>query len=227
MDNTSVREIESLLKGVDPTLVAHYEESVLKGTTLSDVIAGCKETDYEIHYKLFRRWEMGLLALQSVAMFGVIYVSDWFRLSTFTTVVAGVAITLLILLANTRNSKKASNNREIFLKNLPLLENFKKAVEGLNPTGRTMREYNEVSIHDELVCLAAWIISAERKFDVIRMQKKRDIPAILDFGNYIETMRDRLSKTSKEAKRFGLVFANKDLFADAEKHLEETYRRAF
>ena len=210
--------ISDTLKMVSPELVKKYEELNLAGETL----VGVREQyikvgkDFEMYFAKLNKLVGFVMAVALVTSFIICY---WSILLPLVRIL--VTVFPMVFWANTQRTNKTEECEKVQNKFRQVLEDFQEFVRGLNPTHRTMREISRESVWDELVCVAVWIVDAEKKFDEVRLQKdRRDISQIMHLGEYIQMNQEKLRDTLEVAKKFGLEFKKAELFADAMKHIE-------
>jgi hypothetical protein len=212
-------EFDGVLASVSPELVRNYESMNLPvGTTLAQVNEEYKKTDKD-------PWAQSqfFVIVFMIVMFAVSALSGYFiskRLflgGLLLYLFSGVLGCWWLLIPERRKALRAVENIHRLKQ---ILMTFRESVKLLNQTGRTMRMVSKDAVRGELVCIAVWILDAEKKFDQVRMDERRDIFQIMHLGNYIQTNQEKLRETLEGAKRFGLEFNKTEIFADARRHLE-------
>ena len=221
--------IDDLLKEVDSALIASYErfvmatdEVVKKSTQPFFTLQSVNETVKELKAGMTRRVKKVkrfVIAILLIA-FSCGGALMMYNKDLFVCVPAITVITFLIYMIPKHTRLDRDFEELEFAERI--LEEFRESVRLLNPTGRTMRSYNEMSVREEALCLAFQILDAEMRLDIVRRQDRLDLSSITHLAQYILKQRDKLEGLLEIAEdRFGLSFNKRGIFAEAEKQLKK------
>ena len=208
MKTGKVGEYDAVLSAVNHDLLAGYEKINLpEGMTLNKVNELYKGRSKAENILVFKIMLSMVLLLVGGPVLSVVLASIY--KTTFSFLTPLIVVVVATILIGGLSRKKGNETKLKFDGYFKLLDDFRKTVGDLGSSNPG----------PNFVSLAAHILDIEARYDEVRMRTKREIDLIGYYGGVIINLRERLGQMSDAAKKFGLKFDNKKLFAEAEQNL--------
>jgi len=229
MSSYSMVAIDDLLEIVSPSLLASYETINLNNGEhgpMGPITLERTNEEYKNAVKDQHDWPKKFAKIYFPAMMivlGLYFVGLylWGLIASIPFVVVGAPVMYLVFILMGKENHKFD---VAITKTTSILESFRRSIEALrNPNGATDWEYTPASIRNNFFTHAVRILDGERKLDAIRMQKERLIFDLLHICKCLNGCQEEFETATREAKKFGLEFDNRELFAEAKKHLDRQY----
>ncbi len=221
--------IDDLLEIVDSSLVETYEKlnplpqgmgSLREINEVYKKADGVLQNHDDKHLKLTLGIMLGMISSMGFAGILEVFhiVTPIVRILICSPLVCGVIFGLWKVWKNEDECKDAQRTKS---KYDWILAKFRGKVEALeSPVVRTLSRYNKDSIRENLLTYAVQILDAEKKLDIVRLQKQRNVFDMAHLCNWITERRERLTKAEDAAKAFALEFDKSALFNEAAKHVD-------
>lgn len=225
MNNSA--SIDTLLKKVDPLLVARYEKNMLQSVgemrTISEM-----STEYKSLINQREKVMSKYRRLNSVNLIGMLLLigSSYFAgLTLGILIFVGVVLLLIVLVCNVFVG--SSRKTELEAKLLEIhshFENFKEVVEKLRSKHSTWTTvYNEASIREALLACAIKILQEEGSLDEVRLDKPRRTALLMQCCKNLEAAQQRFRELVSVAEvEFGIAVNKSEVFNSARKVVYRT-----
>lgn len=220
--------IDDLLPKVSKELVDAYQSRNLDGKTLSAVNEEYKASAQQNGMSpMDLLWLVVSSSFIGAMLFGYLYF--WTDVPGTTAFLADIAISapaFLYVIFPVR--WKFENDRATQYRCEPILRDFRKAVEALNPLASIEIEdtvgYTDILVHNTLIHLTAALLRAEGIFR--RMcEIGGSTDNIVAYGIAEQKCRKQRDDTLSACEKFGIIYARADmdkLSRDAKRHIERT-----